>query len=78
MKNNTKKTKGPCGLAVSMQEVVGANPTEGKTYFSRVTLFIMECEELFCKTNIKLTKSIKINNKKTDHQNNDIQFMGLF
>ena len=37
-----------------MQEVVGSNPTEGKICFSLFTLFRVECEELFCKTNIKL------------------------
>ena len=43
-----------------MQEVGGSNPTEGKIRFSQFTLFYrMECEKLFCKTNIKL-KSIKI------------------
>ena len=44
-----------------MQEVVGSNPTEGKIRFSQFTLFYrVECEKLFCKTNLKL-KSIKIN-----------------
>ena len=39
-----------------MQEVVGSNPTEGKICFSQITLFYrVECEKLFCKTNIKLT-----------------------
>ena len=37
-----------------MQEVVGSNPTEGKIRFSQFTLFYrVECEKLFCKTNIK-------------------------
>ena len=39
-----------------MQEVVGSNPTEGKICFSHFTLFSVECEKLFCKTNIKLLK----------------------
>ena len=44
-----------------MQEVVGSNPTEGKICFSQFTLFYrMECEKLFCKTNIKL-KVLKLN-----------------
>ena len=38
-----------------MQEVVGSNPTEGKICFSQFTLFYrVECEKLFCKTNLKL------------------------
>ena len=37
------------------QEVVGSNSTEGKIRFSQFTLFYrVECEKLFCKTNIKL------------------------
>ena len=48
---------GPRGLAVRhlprMQEVVGSNHTEGKICFSHFTLFRVEYEELFCKTNIK-------------------------
>ena len=44
-----------------MQEVVGSNLTEDKICFSQFTLFNrVECEKLFCKTNIKL-KIIKIN-----------------
>ena len=50
---------GPRGLAVKclprMQEVVGSNLTEGKIRISQFTLFYrVECEKLFCKTNIKL------------------------
>ena len=38
-----------------MQEVVGSNPNEGKICFSQFTLFYrVECEKLFCKTNLKL------------------------
>ena len=40
-----------------MQEVVGSNPIEGKIcfLFSQITLFYrVECEQLFCKTNLKL------------------------
>ena len=38
-----------------MQEVVGSNPTEGKICFSQFTPFYeVECEKLFCKTNLKL------------------------
>ena len=38
-----------------MQDVVGSNPTEGKIRFSQFTLFYrVECEKLFCKTNLKL------------------------
>ena len=38
-----------------MQEVVGSNPTEGKIRFLQFTLFNrVECEKLFCKTNLKL------------------------
>ena len=38
-----------------MQEVVGSNPTGGKICFSQFTLFYrVECEKLFCKTNLKL------------------------
>ena len=38
-----------------MQEVVGSNPTEGKIRFSQFTQFNrVECEKLFCKTNLKL------------------------
>ena len=38
-----------------MQEIVGSNPTEGKFRFSQITLFNkLECEKLFCKTNLKL------------------------
>ena len=48
-----------------MQEVVGSNPTERKICFSQFTLFYrVECEKLFCKTNIKL-KELKLN--KTKH-----------
>ena len=37
------------------QKVVGSNPTEGKIRFSQFTLFyIVECKNLFCKTNLKL------------------------
>ena len=44
-----------------MQEVVGSNPTECKICISQYALFYrVECENLFCKTNIKL-KYIKIN-----------------
>ena len=43
-----------------MQEVVGSNPTEGKICFSQFTPFYeVECEKLFCKTNLKL-KIIKL------------------
>ena len=44
-----------------MQEVVVSNPTggEGQISFSHFPLFRVECEELFCKTNIKLLKLIK-------------------
>ena len=43
-----------------MQEVVGSNPTEGKICFSQFTPFYeVECEKLFCKTNLKL-KCIKL------------------
>ena len=38
-----------------IQEVVGSNPTDGKIRFSQFTLFNrVECEKLFCKTNLKL------------------------
>ena len=38
-----------------MQDVMGSNPTEGKIRFSQFTLFnSVECEKLFCKTNLKL------------------------
>ena len=47
-----------------MQEVVGSNPTEGKICFSHFTPFYeVECEELFCKTNLK-QKCIEINKNK--------------
>ena len=47
-----------------MQEVVGSNPTDGKICFSQFTLFYrVECEKLFCKTNIKL-KVLKLNKTK--------------
>ena len=53
----------PCGLAgrrlPPMQKVFGSNPTEGKICFS-YTLFRVECEELFWKTNTRLLKLIKI------------------
>ena len=39
-----------------MQEVVGSNPIAGKICFSHFTLFRAKCEELFCKTNIKIIK----------------------
>ena len=43
-----------------MHEVVGLNPTEGKICFSQFTLFNrVECEKLFCKTNLKL-KVVKL------------------
>ena len=56
---------GPHGLKVRrlprMQEVVGSNLIEGKIRFSQFTLFYrVECEKLFCKTNIKL-KVLKLN-----------------
>ena len=48
-----------------MQEVVGSNPTEGKIRFSQFTLFYrVECEKLFCKTNIKLKLLNKVNKTK--------------
>ena len=55
----------PRGLAVrrllQMQKVVGSNLIEGKIRFSQFTLFNrVECEKLFCKTNIKL-KVLKLN-----------------
>ena len=38
-----------------------SNPTEGKICFSQFTLlYRVECEKLFCKTNIKL-KVLKVN-----------------
>ena len=38
-----------------MQEIVGSNPTDGKIRVSQFTLFYrVECEKLFCKTNLKL------------------------
>ena len=37
---------------------VGSNRTENKICFSH---FRVECEKLFCKTNIKTTKVLKIN-----------------
>ena len=40
---------------------MGSIPTEGKIRFSQFTLFYrVECEKLFCKTNIKL-KVLKLN-----------------
>ena len=58
---------GPRGLAVRrlpwMQEVVGSNLIKGNICFSQFTLFNrVECEKLFCKTNIKL-KLLKLNKK---------------
>ena len=58
----------PRGLAVRrlprMQEVVGSNPVEVKNCFAQFTLFYgVECEKLFCKTNIKL-KVLKLNKTK--------------
>ena len=43
-----------------MQKVMGSYPTESKIRFSHATLFTsrVKCEELFCKTNIKLLKLI--------------------
>ena len=50
-----------------MQEVVGSNPTESKIRFSQFTLFYrVECEKLFCKTNIKL-KALKLNKTEYRH-----------
>ena len=47
-----------------MQKVVGSNPTEDKIRFSQFTLFYrVECEKLFCKTNMKL-KVLKLNKTK--------------
>ena len=44
-----------------MQEVVGSNPTEGKIRFAQFTLFKrVECEKLFCKTNLKLINVFKL------------------
>ena len=43
-----------------MQKVVGSNPTENEIWFSNFTLSRMKSEELYCKTNIKLLKLIKI------------------
>ena len=43
-----------------MQEVVGSNPNEGKICFSQLTPFYgVECEKIFCKTNLK-RKCIKL------------------
>ena len=43
---------------------MGSNPTEGKICFSHFTPFYeVECEELFCKTNLK-QKCIEINKNK--------------
>ena len=58
-----------------MQEVVGSNPTESKICFSQFILFYrVECEKLFCKTNLKLKvlKLMQINRdyiKPKIHQN---------
>ena len=38
----------------------GSNPTGCKICFSHFTLFRVECEEMFCKTNIKLQKVLKL------------------
>ena len=67
----------PLCLAVKrlprMQEVVSSNPTEGKICFSQFTLFYrVECENLFCKTNIKL-KVLKLNKTKRYHSLTVIQ-----
>ena len=45
-----------CGKTlVANTGVVGSNPTEGKICcFLHFTLLRVECEERFCKTNIKL------------------------
>ena len=52
-----------------MKEVVGSNSTDGKIRFSQFTLFYrVECEKLFCKTNLKL-ESIKINKTKSNPLN---------
>ena len=45
-------------------DTICENPTEGKICFSQFTLFYrVECEKLFCKTNIKL-KVLKLNKTK--------------
>ena len=47
---------GSCGLAerrLPQMQVVGSNPTEDKFVFHILLYFIVECKELFCKTNIK-------------------------
>ena len=51
---------------------MGSNPTEGKICFSQFTPFYeVECEKLFCKTNIKL-KFIKLIKKKLFKHLDDI------
>ena len=45
-------------MLAANSEVVGSNHTEGKICLSHFTLIRVECEELFCKTNIKLLKQV--------------------
>ena len=52
-------------IKTKIKTLVGSNPTEGKIRFSQITLFYrVECENLFCKTNLKL-KVLKLIKTKT-------------
>ena len=60
-------------------QVVGSNPTESKICFSQFTLFYrVECEKLFCKTNLKL-KVLKLNKikQKTLKNQNLLKYFDL-
>ena len=50
-----------------------SNHTEGKICFSYFTIYVfrVECEELFCKTNIKLQKVLKLIKKNCFEQKFD-------
>ena len=51
-----------------------SNPNNGKIRFSQFTLFYrVECEKLFCKTNIKL-KVLKLNNQNLFQNLDDIKY----
>ena len=57
-----KKTSGIDSILAKAE----SNDLNSVNYFSQFTLIRVECEELFCKTNINLLKLIKINFVKHD------------
>ena len=62
---------GPRGLnfrrLLQMQKVEDSNPTEGKICFSQfIQIYEVECEELFCKINLKFKNFDKLKTKSSN------------